>query len=143
MQFNNYSKMATYEQLIEVAKALNSGLYHQAKGYLRTEIINPENKFFGYCCLGVAKEVCKIEEVFWSNERDNTYLMLQVEDKPSEAIFLPLSVQKFLAKLNDSGFEFTAIADIFYAMAQMLKSGEDWIEINEKFNVAYNLLSEK
>jgi hypothetical protein len=76
--------------------ALRSGKYPQGRGFLKSSITG------GYCCLGVAREACSLEGI--SGNR------LLVSETVSW-IFLPERTQGELARMNDAGKDFAAIAD--------------------------------
>lgn len=141
--------MATYEQLMEVAKVLTSDRFYQIHGALRKSLNNDiiQKDEFGYCCLGVAKEVCKLNEVQWNFSDGSSVSYLQYEfenevgDVVTQFIFLPLYVQKFLAQLNDNGFSFNKISIVFENLARDLQLNKDWETINEQYRSAFNILT--
>lgn len=129
---------ATTEQLFEWAAELNSGKYQQGKHQLKKED--------SYCCLGVAKEVCKLEEVDWYSDTGPTiFLEFLSDDGETKSIFLPPNVQMFLASLNDKGFNFVHIAQVITKFASRLypdpdeRNVEIWKDIDEECRKAHKL----
>lgn len=87
--------MLTTEQIREWVAALRSGLYKQGRGRLK--------RGRGYCCLGVANEVCDLGVPPGAGTL-NTWLFDPVLDD---------EVEKALVALNDNyGADFDDIAEL-------------------------------
>lgn len=92
--------------------ALRSGKYQQIRRVLYGELIGEERGVYGYCCLGVALEVCE----GWTPNRDSTngYAFVECALTDWKRLFYQAGVFvtdiTTLAQMNDAGRTFDEIA---------------------------------
>jgi hypothetical protein len=109
--------MLTPEQdaaVVEWGTALRSGQYPQGKGELK--VLDVHNKPIGYCCLGVAGELCAmagvgvfVDGVFKIGGRRGTQFLPAAA---AERFGLTPLDQNACAVMNDFGLSFTRVADV-------------------------------
>ena len=82
-------------------KALRSGEYRQTKGRL----IRRDKGKVGFCCLGVLRAICPAV----GGGKDKEGGILPIDS--AKAVGISRAQQMILAKKNDKGIQFPAIAD--------------------------------